>query len=239
MGFTLIPFSLLLVLLLAWTKFVEGRGVPSIGVSRQDLLKTFLAGYAAGLAAMLLVVVISWLIDGFKTSSPAPVSPSVLLQITMLAPCIALQSSVEELIFRGWLLSVLTEKFNLLAGILISSAIFSLLHFDRTQPWLATTSNFLFGVFCCCCVVRWRSVVGAMGWHSGWNWLLAVGFGLPLSGLDVGIPPLIVRLEPIGATWMNGGAQGPEASAACVLFFLVSSALLLATKPPLAQRVGA
>lgn len=230
MGFTLVPFGLLLFLLLAWVKCVEGRSLQSIGVTQSHLLRNFLVGYGTGLATLLFVVLASWVIGGYMGAVSPKLSNSVLLQIAMLIPCFALQSSAEELVFRGWLLSVLTDKFNLLLGVVASSALFSLVHFTRGQPWLATASNFLFGVFCCCCVIRFRSVVGAMGWHSGWNWLLAVGFGLPLSGIDVGVPPVIVKLEPTGAAWMNGAAQGPEASIACILFFLASSVWLLASR---------
>lgn len=142
-------------------------------------------------------------------------------------PCIALQSSAEELLFRGWLLSVLARKFSVVAGIVLSSALFGLLHFSRGQHGLVTASNFLFGVFCCCWALRSRSVLGVMGWHSGWNWLLAAGFGLPLSGLDVGVPSLLIHLQPAGPWWLNGGAQGPEGSVICVGYFIAGTLWLL------------
>jgi hypothetical protein len=65
-----------------------------------------------------------------------------------------------------------------------------------------------------------------MGWHSGWNWLLAVGFGLPLTGLDVGIPALLVDLRVVGPAWLTGGEQGPEASVVCLGYFVLTSAWL-------------
>jgi hypothetical protein len=231
MAYTLVPFGLLLLILLAWVRWVEGRGARAIGLTREGAPWAFVAGCGAGLATLLAVVLACWGLGGFSASaSPGP-APLVLLQMALLAPCIALQSSAEELLFRGWLLAVLTEKFKLVAGVVVSSALFSLMHFARDQTALAMASNFLFGVFCCCIAIRFRSVIGAMGWHSGWNWLLAVGFGLPLSGLDVGVPPLLLRLEPTGPHWLNGALQGPEASIACVLFFLAASAGLLATRP--------
>ena len=61
-----------------------------------------------------------------------------------------------------------------------------------------------------------------MGWHAGWNWLLAVGFGLPVTGLDVGIPALLVDLQAEGRSWLTGGAQGPEASVLCLVYFVLA-----------------
>ena len=69
-----------------------------------------------------------------------------------------------------------------------------------------------------------------MGWHSGWNWLLAVGLGLPLSGLDVGIPSLPVDLRPAGAAWLHGGAQGPGASVVCIGCFLSAAIWMLRSR---------
>jgi uncharacterized protein len=150
-----------------------------------------------------------------------------LLSIVLLLPCFALQSSVEELLFRGWLLSVLSKKFNVPLGILLSSALFTLLHFSRGQHWLVTTSTALFALFCCCWALRSRNILQVMGWHAGWNWFLAVGFGLPLTGLDVGIQPLLVGLKAAAADWLTGGAQGPEGSVICIGYFIVTIAWFL------------
>jgi hypothetical protein len=50
---------------------------------------------------------------------------------------------------------------------------------------------------------------------------------LPLTGIDVGIPALLVDLEPSGPTWLTGGAEGPEGSVLCLAVFSVATAWLL------------
>lgn len=229
MAFTLVPFGLLLILLLSWVRFIEGRSPASMGLTGAHPFRAFLRGHALGMAGILGIVAVIWLAGGFATPVRAKAwsTPTSLLSIGLLLPCFAVQSSVEELLFRGWLLSVLAKKFNVLTGVLLSSALFSLLHFNRGQPWLTTVSTFLFAVFCCGWALKSRSVLGIMGWHSGWNWLLAVGFGLPLTGLDVGIPSLLLGLQPVGAHWLTGGAQGPEGSVVCIGYFLAATAWLL------------
>ncbi len=229
MAFTLVPFGLLLALLLSWVRFIEGRSPASMGLTGAHQVRAFLRGHALGMAGILGILAVIWLAGGFAAPAYAKAwsTPTSLLAIGLLLPCFALQSSVEELLFRGWLLSLLAKKFNAVAGVLSSSALFTLLHFNRGQSWLATVSTFLFGVFCCGWALKSRSVLGVMGWHSGWNWLLAVGFGLPLTGLDVGIPSLLVELKPVGAPWLTGGAQGPEGSVVCIGYFLGATAWLL------------
>jgi hypothetical protein len=66
-----------------------------------------------------------------------------------------------------------------------------------------------------------------MGWHAGWNWLLAVGFEVPVTGLDAKMPALLVKLVPQGSAYLTGGTQGPEGSVLCGLFFVVGTAVLL------------
>lgn len=233
-AFTLVPFGLLLAVLLAWVRFVEKRGPEAIGFIGFDKWRNYLKGYAFGVAGMLGIVGVTWLAGGYTATGAGTVwaSPRGLLVILLLVLGLALQSSVEELFFRGWLLRVLSRNANVPVAVVVSSALFTLLHFSRGQTWLDTLAILLFAFFCCCWALRSGNVLGVMGWHSGWNWILAVGFGLPLSGIDVGIPSLVVNLVPQGERWLHGGLQGPESSVACVVYFVAGCALLLRRQKP-------
>src|SRR4030095_8119803 len=213
-AFTLVPFSFLALVLLAWGRFVEARPLESIGIRGEHKVGDFLRGHAIGLAGISGIVVVLWITGGVRLVALAPVfsQPEFLVPILLLLFTCALQARVEEILFRGWLLSVLARKFNVPIAVVVSSAFFSLLHFGPGQHWLVTPGTFLFALFACAWGLRTRSVLGIMGWHAGWNWLLAIGFGLPLTGLDVGIPALLLDLRPLGADWLTGGPQGPEAS---------------------------
>jgi membrane protease YdiL (CAAX protease family) len=227
-AFALVPFGLLLLLMLAWVRFVERRPLANVGLIGARKLRTFLFGHVIGMASIFAIVAIAWLAGGFAYASFAPawLVPSSLLSVALLLIAFALQSSVEELLFRGWLLSLLAKKFNVVVAVIVSSALFAFLHFSPGQHWLVTVGTFLFGLFGCGWALRTRSILGVMGWHSGWNWLLAVGFGLPLTGLDVGIPALLVDLRVVGPAWLTGGEQGPEASVVCLGYFVLTSAWL-------------
>ena len=228
MAFTLVPFGLLLLVLLAWVRFVERRPVESIGICGRRKLRDFLRGHAIGLTGLSGVVMVIWIAGGLQFTGVAPAFSQLasLVPIALLLFTFALQSSVEELLFRGWLLSVLSKKFNVPIAVVVSSALFSLMHFHPRTHWLVSVGTFLFGLFGCAWVLRTRSVLGIMGWHSGWNWLLAVGFGLPLTGIDVGLPALLVDLQPVGPDWLTGGTQGPEASVVCFGYFILGIALM-------------
>jgi hypothetical protein len=70
-------------------------------------------------------------------------------------------------------------------------------------------------------------VWSAMGWHASWNWLLGTGFELPITGIDIRLPALFVKLNAIGPSIVTGGMQGPEGSLFCSLVFVVASVWLL------------
>jgi hypothetical protein len=66
-----------------------------------------------------------------------------------------------------------------------------------------------------------------MGWHGAWNWLLGVGFETPVSGLNLKMPALIVRLVPTGPALLTGGAEGPEGSLFCTGLLVGGTAFVL------------
>jgi membrane protease YdiL (CAAX protease family) len=231
--YAMVPFGLLGLLMLAWVRFVERRSFASIGLCGEHKVRTFLTGHAIGMVSILGVVALITLCGGLIAGGSATAwsTPSSLGSIALLLAGFGLQSSVEELVFRGWLLSLLAKKFNVVAAVLVNSALFALVHFSRGEPWLVNVADFAFGMFACAWALRARSILGVMGWHAGWNWLLAVGFGLPLTGIDVGIPALLFDLAPDGPAWLSGGAEGPEGSIICLAAFVLATAwLFLARK---------
>ncbi len=232
-AFLLIPFGVTGLLVLAWVKFVERRPFATIGLTRPGATGLFLRGVAIGCATILFVVFASWMAGGYEAVSYVKGlrSPAALLNIVILLACFAVQASVEELVFRGWQLSVIARKFNVALAVILTSVVFCLLHFSPGQPWLVTLNLVLFAAFACAWTLRAGNIWGVMGWHTGWNWLLATGFELPVTGLVTDTPALLVQLSPVGPDYLTGGAQGPEGSIFCTLFFVASIAAMLWRRP--------
>lgn len=227
-AFLLLPFTLMGLVVLIWVRAVEQRPWATIGLGSRVPARAFVRGLGIGLATLAAVVVAIWSGSGFRAAGfgRAWGALPALLNISLLLVCFAVQASVEELLFRGWLLSAVARKFNLPLAVLLTSAVFTLLHFAPRQHWAAVLNFFLFSVFACAWSLRSGHIWGVMGWHAGWNWLLAVGFELPVTGLDAGLPALLVKLVPEGSVLANGGALGPEGSLWCTLFFVLGIALL-------------
>lgn len=222
-------FGTIGLVILAWLHFVERRPMESIGLTRHLALRTFIGGHLTGIAMMALIVAGMWLAGAVVAGEGAPAlrSPGALAGIGMLLLGFAVQSSVEEIAFRGWMLSALAAKFNLTTAVIVSSAVFTLLHYEPHQPPVVTLNIVLFALFCCSWVLRTGNIWGVMGWHSGWNWFTGVGFQLPITGLDTHMPALVVKLTPVGSEVLTGGADGPEGSLFCTLVLLAGIAFHL------------
>jgi len=225
-AFLLPPFALTGLLVLGWVRFVERRPLTTIGLTRPGAARSFPLGLAIGAATIFAVVAASWIAGALDAAGYAPAfaSPAALGNIAFLLLAFAVQSSVEEILFRGWLFSLVSRKFNVMTGVALTSIVFAFLHFGPGQPWLVTLNVILFSVFACCWALKSGNIWGVMGWHAGWNWLLATGFELPVTGLDAQLPALLVKLVPTGPAYLTGGAQGPEGSVFCTLFFLAGIA---------------
>jgi len=236
--FLLLPFALIGLLVLAWIGFVEKRPPATIGLTRPGGPRRYLGGLAIGCAMTAAIVAAIWAAGGADAGgfAPAFATPAALLNIAILLACFAVQASVEEILFRGWLFSAVARKLNVPIAVVLTASVFALLHYGPGQPLLFTFNIVLFSIFACLWALRAGSIWGVMGWHTGWNWLLATGFELRVTGLDAHQPALLVRMVADGPFWLTGGGEGPEGSLFCTLAF-VAGILLLASRAAPRRRV--
>lgn len=226
MIFLLVPFTMLGLAIWGWIRVVERRPLATIGLRGAAPKRTFLFGHLVGIAATSAIVAGIWAAGAMDAGavSPALQSPTALASIALLLVGFALQSSVEEIVFRGWMLSAVAHKFGVVTAIVFTSITFAFLHYNPHQPWLVSTNTALFSVFACAWALRTGNIWGVMGWHAGWNWLLAVGFELRVTGIDAHLPALLIRMIPHGPDYLTGGTDGPEGSVMCTAFLLAGTA---------------
>ncbi len=222
------------LMVFAWVHWIEKRSLTSVGLGGSQRFRKFLIGLAIGIAMMGAIVAVITLSGGYRAGgfAPAFASPVALGWIALFLVCFALQSSVEEFVFRGWLFSTIMRRWNTTAAFALTSATFTFLHFSPRQPLLMTAMTFAFSIFACAWAYRSNSIWGVMGWHTGWNWFAGTGFDVQITGLETYVPALVVDLMPVGPAYLNGAGEGPEGSIyALALLSAASLSLLLATKP--------
>ena len=136
---------------------------------------------------------------------------AVLLALALLPAACA-----EELLLRGYLFSVLAERWGTMATVLATSAVFGALHWANPGAnWQSILVVTLAGVFLSGVLLATRSLYAACAAHLGWNWALAGALHAPVSGLPFEVPDF--RLVDAGPDWATGGVWGPEGGAGAVV----------------------
>lgn len=161
-----------------------------------------IGGLAIGLPILLLLVV-HWLKNG--GSAPGSWVAAAMRLTLFLAPAALL----EELLTRGYILSVLREAWGWGWAVAVTSIAFGLLHVANAG---VTTGSILLvtlaGFFLAAVLYATRSLYAAWMAHLAWNWTMAVIFHAAVSGFSMEAPGY--RYVDAGPDWATGGPWGPE-----------------------------
>lgn len=219
-------------LLMLWVWLFERRGPAPIGLNGHFLMP-FVRGYALGLIFIAATVGIIFLIGGYAVEAPGELTTATLAPLLILLVGFVVQGSTEEIFFRGWLMQLLASRHGIMLGVVVNSALFGLMH-GLNIPFgpalvLGLANIVLVGVFLSLYAAKEGTLWGVCAWHAAWNWLLGVGFGLPVSGQQIDVPPLAVDLIDTGALpwWVTGGEFGPEASVVCTGVLVIGTVAVL------------
>jgi membrane protease YdiL (CAAX protease family) len=130
----------------------------------------------------------------------------------------------EELFSRGYHLQNIASGLNLFWGVVISSAVFGLLHLGNPGAnWVSTAGIFFAGIFLAYGYVRTKQLWLSIGLHIGWNFFEGVVFGFPVSGLDI---YALTRIKVTGPLVWTGGTFGPEAGLIVLPSLLLGAGLI-------------
>ena len=194
-------------------RFLDKRTFASLGlkINKQALLD-ILSGIGITFVMMGLIFFLEgflgWLsLDSFAwAGEPAQ---NVIVQVFLFFVVFVVVAWNEELMSRGYHLQTIASGINLLWGLIISSAIFGVLHLANPHAtWISALGIFLAGLFLGYAYIRTGRLWLSIGLHIGWNFFEGVIFGFPVSGLDI-YHLTLIRVS--GPELWTGGAFGPEA----------------------------
>jgi hypothetical protein len=118
----------------------------------------------------------------------------------------------------------LESGLNTFWGVLISSAIFGIMHLGNPNAtWISAVGILLAGVFLAFGYLRTRQLWLPIGLHIGWNFFEGVVFGFPVSGLD---SYRFTHITINGPEIWTGGPFGPEAGLVLIPALILGSMLI-------------
>lgn len=200
------------VFLLVAVDHVEGDALPAMGLGwGRGTMRQIAAGIGIGFVVALAcaAVLLVWADD---VSVHGHIGGNSLLRAGLALAVLALGAMAEEAAFRGYPFQRLVEAAGPVVAIVVIQVCFGLVHGDNphVSRW-AVANTALFGVLLALAYLRSRSLWLSWGIHFGWNAMLAIGLGLPMSGLTLFAALWHTRVR--GPQWMTGGAYGIEGGA--------------------------
>ena len=209
-------FDLIGIFLLLWIlmKFVDKEPFINLGFSLKGKANDIILGMSLGLLLMAVGYTILILLGESKFVS----FNYDLKSIVLLFLLFIVVSVVEETYVRGYVLKNLLKSFNPITSLIISSAIFSLLHFfNPNVNYIALTELFIAGILLGISYVYTKNLWFPIALHLSWNFF-QVMFGFNVSGMDT---YSLIEFEIIENNNINGGDFGFEGSYLSILFSLI------------------
>jgi membrane protease YdiL (CAAX protease family) len=209
-------------------RWLDKRSFESLGLKLdKHTLLDILAGIGITFVQMgfiyILMLGLGWLtFEGFAWDFD-PINVVISGVVTFFIAFIFVGWN-EELLSRGYHLQTIASGLNLFWGVVISSAVFGLLHLGNPNAtWVSAAGIFFAGVYLAYGYIRTRQLWLSIGLHIGWNFFEGVVFGFPVSGLDI---YALTRIKVQGPELWTGGAFGPEAGLIVLPSLLLGAGLI-------------
>ena len=139
----------------------------------------------------------------------------------------AVGAAFEELLFRGYAFQTLLRGgISPVLPIFFLSLFFGLVHLGNpSSTTFSTVNTILAGVWLAVAYLKTRSLWFPTALHLGWNWMMGIFFGLPVSGLKLTRYPVFLSSSE-APLWLTGGAYGSEGGVAATLILLVATVVI-------------
>lgn len=180
--------------------------------------KDFLVGLVLGAISMTVVAIILVLFGQVQLTNKLTQPNISFSMFTGLILFISVGFG-EEILGRGYIISVLKQIKNKWTILVVSALIFSLLHGGNPNvTLLALTNIFFVGMLFGYMYLKLDNIWMPIGYHIMWNYFQGYVFGFQVSGTDANG---IYGINIIKDNLLNGGSFGPEGGLAVTLIIII------------------
>ncbi|MDF2614447.1 MAG: family intrarane metalloprotease protein [Clostridia bacterium] len=179
------------------------------------------AGLAFGALSITLVFVLLLFVGNAEVRSWIPVFSADTIIYLFIYIMVGFG---EEVLGRGYIMSVLRQTKNVPLIVIVSAVIFSLLHMANPSVNILPLVNiFLVGVLFAYMYLKSGNIWMPIGYHITWNYFQGNVYGFPVSGIG-GQGIITTRLSR--NTIMNGGEFGPEGGLVVTIIIIIGFAFV-------------
>jgi membrane protease YdiL (CAAX protease family) len=220
------------VLLATWicTRFIEHKPLTAFGLAPAGWRRRFGIGIIGGFVALSLLIGLMEAFGGERVGGLAIHGFAIWHYGALWAAVFLLVGFAEELTTRGYLLFTLTQGIGFWPAAILLSAIFAAGHLHNAgEQMIGIAAAGLIGVVLAWSV-RWTgSLWWAIAFHSAWDWAESYFYGVPDSGTVA--EGHLLSSSARGASWLSGGATGPEGSIIVLPVIVLLSVLVWCAFP--------
>lgn len=217
-----------ILLIFLWVRFVEKRKFSSLGFDKNNFILKYITGFIIGIIMMSATVALLYLFGLITVDNNVSqvIGGFALSSILLVIPAWMIQSAMEEIIARGWLLNVLGARYTPIIGLIISSVFFGLVHLENPGiSFIAILNIILVGLFFGLCVIKTNNLWVVCGIHASWNFSQGNIFGFKVSG-SRSVAGSIFNLNLRGNELMSGGDFGPEAGLCATIVLIICTIII-------------
>ena len=211
------------IILLFFVKYFEKTTFEYFGFSKENNLEAIKVGAGLAIFSIVGVVAILLMSNNISLSLSKDLKIGIIIILTIL---VLMQGFLEEVVFRGYLMTRLAAKKGKWIAILLSSLFY--LVFRMSNP---TTSKidllniFLISVVMSLLYWYFDNVLVIAIFHAFWNCISGLVFGFNLSGIKLS-DSIFTVVAISDKQILIGGSYGIEGSIIATVFFAILGLLV-------------
>ena len=180
-GIQLIILIEMLIIVYIFAKIFDKESLADIGIKfNKNGLKLFIIGMILAVIAAFITWLTFILIHHPKYSMVHKNLITLIILVVLVFPASLFQGTMEEIIFRTWLIKKLGRISNPIIAIFIVGVLFGLLHllFNPKYTIFSALNATIFGWIVSYAYFKTKSVWIPAGIHVGWNYFLGIVYGM-------------------------------------------------------------
>ena len=221
--FVLCSYIFSAVILLFFVKYFEKTTFEYFGFSKENNLEAIKVGAGLAIFSIVGVVAILLMSNNISLSLSKDLKIGIIIILTML---VLMQGFLEEVVFRGYLMTRLAAKKGKWIAILLSSIFYIVFRMSNPSASKLDLINiFLISIVMSLLYWYFDNILVIAIFNAFWNCISGVVFGFNLSGIK--LSDSIFTVEAISDKQvLIGGSYGIEGSIIATVFFAILGLLV-------------